>query len=97
MNGRTGAGEVWARLSAKLDDLEYHRAFDVTGRLDQAGSLTRKLMLTVSIGASEALARDTQSLLLGRADYNLYAAKAAGRNRVVVGEGRIIRPLRVAS
>lgn len=45
--------------------------------------LVGKLAVTVSIGASAALPSDTQSILLARADHNLYAAKAAGRNRVV--------------
>jgi diguanylate cyclase (GGDEF)-like protein len=45
--------------------------------------LVGKLLVTVSIGASAALPRDAQSILLARADHNLYAAKAAGRNRVV--------------
>lgn len=45
--------------------------------------LVGKLPVTVSIGASAARPRDTQSILLARADHNLYAAKAAGRNRVV--------------
>jgi diguanylate cyclase (GGDEF)-like protein len=45
--------------------------------------LVGKLPVTVSIGASAALPRDTQSILLARADHNLYVAKAAGRNRVV--------------
>jgi diguanylate cyclase (GGDEF)-like protein len=44
------------------------------------------LPLGVSIGASAALPGDTQSTLLARADHQLYAAKAGGRNRVVAGE-----------
>jgi diguanylate cyclase (GGDEF)-like protein len=44
------------------------------------------LPLTVSIGAAIAQPRDTPSTLLGRADHNLYAAKSAGRNRVIVEE-----------
>lgn len=44
------------------------------------------LPLTVSIGVSAAIAKDTESTLLARADHNLYAAKAAGRNRVVFEE-----------
>ena len=51
-------------------------------------SLTGGLSLTVSVGASAALPQDTQSLLLARADYCLYAAKAAGRNCVVVDGAR---------
>ncbi len=42
------------------------------------------LPLTVSVGAAEARPGDIQSTLLARADHNLYAAKAAGRNRLVV-------------
>ena len=49
----------------------------------QWSPLIGKLSLTVSIGASAALPLDTQSTILARADRNLYAAKAAGRNRVV--------------
>jgi diguanylate cyclase (GGDEF)-like protein len=42
------------------------------------------LKLTVSVGATVAVKRDTPSAILARADHNLYAAKAAGRNRVVL-------------
>jgi diguanylate cyclase (GGDEF)-like protein len=41
------------------------------------------LRLTVSVGAVAALATDTPANLLARADRNMYAAKRAGRNRVV--------------
>lgn len=40
------------------------------------------LGVTVSIGAVAAAAGDTASVVLARADRHLYAAKAAGRNRV---------------
>jgi diguanylate cyclase (GGDEF)-like protein len=44
--------------------------------------LAENLTVTVSIGAIVATAGDTASVVLSRADRNLYAAKAAGRNRV---------------
>jgi two-component system, cell cycle response regulator len=46
-------------------------------------TLTGSLPVTVSVGLTEAVSGDTQASLLRRADRGLYAAKAAGRNRVV--------------
>ncbi len=48
--------------------------------------ITGQLSLTVSIGATAAGNGDTRSSILARADHNLYVAKAAGRNRLVVDE-----------
>ncbi len=48
--------------------------------------LVGDIPVTVSIGATAARPRDTPSTLLARADLSLYAAKAAGRNRVIVDE-----------
>ena len=50
-------------------------------------SLVGQLPVSVSIGATVAMPKDTQSDLLARADRCLYAAKGAGRNRVVVDFG----------
>ena len=44
--------------------------------------LAEELAVSVSIGAVAAAAGDTASAVLSRADRHLYAAKAAGRNRV---------------
>lgn len=45
-------------------------------------ALTPGLPVTVSLGAVSAAAGDTAAAVLARADHRLYAAKAAGRNRV---------------
>ncbi len=57
--------------------------------------LTPDLTVTVSIGAATANDRLSQAGLLARADHNLYAAKNAGRDRVIADtapEGDPSRP-----
>ncbi|MGA3030512.1 MAG: tetratricopeptide repeat-containing diguanylate cyclase [Candidatus Limnocylindrales bacterium] len=66
----TGALEMLERIRAAV---EAHPWSGIIGDLP----------LTVSIGAAAANAGDTAAELLARADRNMYAAKKAGRNRVV--------------
>ncbi|OHV32154.1 hypothetical protein BBK14_15735 [Parafrankia soli] len=56
-----------------------------------------RLRATVSVGAAvyPVHAHDQTDLLIA-ADRNLYAAKAAGRNRVVIGCGAVIESRRTA-
>jgi diguanylate cyclase (GGDEF)-like protein len=49
-------------------------------------TLTRTLPVTVSIGVTTCRARTTPSAIMSLADQHMYAAKQAGRNRVV-GDG----------
>jgi diguanylate cyclase (GGDEF)-like protein len=50
--------------------------------------VTGDLPVTVSIGGATIVTPITQSELLARADFNLYAAKRAGRDRVITGHRR---------
>jgi two-component system cell cycle response regulator len=69
-------------LSAATTVLETMRA---TVEDHQWRPFIGELRLTVSVGAVAAFATDTPSNVLTRADRYLYAAKQAGRNRVVTG------------
>jgi two-component system, cell cycle response regulator len=62
--------------------------------------VTGEIALTVSIGATLARPTDSPSDLMARADRALYAAKHAGRNRVVVDQDhgkRSLPPTRLVS
>ena len=69
-----GAAEAAARLETLRQAVAGHRWRPVTGNLP----------VTVSIGAVTTLGHDMPATLLAEADRGLYAAKNAGRNRVVV-------------
>ncbi|MDB5961976.1 MAG: hypothetical protein JWP59_3270, partial [Massilia sp.] len=45
-----------------------------------------KLLITFSAGDALRIPNETQEALIGRADKAMYAAKKAGKNRVVVAE-----------
>ena len=69
-----GHGRGDASLRAMLADVAKHDWSPFIGTLS----------LTMSPGATAGQPLDTHSTLLARADHNLYAAKSAGRNRLVV-------------
>jgi len=56
-------------------------------------AIERKLALTVSVGAAEALDGESSEDLLRRADAALYLAKSCGRNRVGRHDGKQAEPL----
>jgi diguanylate cyclase (GGDEF)-like protein len=56
-------------------------------------AIERKLALTVSVGAAEALDGESAEDLLRRADAALYLAKSCGRNRVARHDGKQVEPL----
>ena len=80
-------GEEFALL---LDRLEERQAVEVCERLRSTiaaqpwGQIADGLAVTISLGVAMRRAGDSSEALLGRADRCLYAAKAAGRDRVAV-------------
>lgn len=86
--GRWG-GEEFVVLMPETDG---QAAWDVTNRLRRAVAADTALnavRITASGGVSVLTPQDTSATLFQRADEALYAAKAAGRDRVVVaGESR---------
>lgn len=67
-----GACSVAERLRGEIEHLE---VFDAAGE---------RLPVTASIGVASRRPGESFELLVGRADHAMYAAKSAGRNRVVV-------------
>jgi PleD family two-component response regulator len=57
------------------------------------GKIEAELNLTVSGGVAYALEADSVATLVSRADTALYAAKAAGRNRVFQHDGNEVDPV----
>jgi diguanylate cyclase (GGDEF)-like protein len=79
-------GEEFALL---LDLVDARQAVEVSERLRAKiaaqpwGQIVDGLAVTISLGVAMRQAGDSAEALLGRADGCLYAAKAAGRDRVV--------------
>lgn len=82
---RMGGEEFLLVLPATHTDDAVRRleALRVAVRSHDWHGVTAGLPVTVSIGAAATHARLTQPELFARADHNLYAAKNAGRDRVV--------------
>ncbi len=84
--GRIGGEEflvLWAGLSAEVSRVAAER---VRAIVEDTPFLvgTSKIHMTASLGLTTTWGSETQEALLARADRALYAAKAAGRNRVTV-------------
>ncbi len=65
------------------DALQFGERILEAVRQERFGGNDRRLGVTVSIGAAEQAPETSAEMLLARADTALYAAKAAGRDRVV--------------
>ncbi len=84
--GRIGGEEflvLWAGLTAEVSRVAAER---VRAVVEDTPFLvgTSRIHMTASLGLTTTWGSETQEVLLARADRALYAAKAAGRNRVTV-------------
>lgn len=75
-----------------LEETDINNAVEVAERVRKAAEDIKftyrgqqEMTITVSMGVSQAQAKDTPAGLLERADQALYGAKQAGRNRVMAG------------
>ncbi len=81
--------------SAQAAAERLRRSFSETPMAIHDGDVPINVALTISIGVAALEPSDQQfSHLLRRADQALYAAKAAGRNQVMVADGQIPQGLR---
>jgi len=74
-----------------FEDMPLAKASEVMNDIRQSVAdldLLNDNSITISVGLSEIHAGDTPTSLLARADKALYAAKAAGRNRVMLEDDR---------
>jgi len=86
MAGRWGGEEFLALLPCTDAAGALRAAQDLRARVEST-SVNAELTVTVSAGVATHAPGDDASTLFNRADAALYAAKAAGRNRVVEASG----------
>jgi diguanylate cyclase (GGDEF)-like protein len=77
-------GEEFVLVLGNITPVQLVEIAERFRRLVELSSLRTpsEIGVTVSVGAAMAEAEDTPETLLKRADQKLYAAKAAGKNRV---------------
>lgn len=80
--GRWG-GEEFVVLLPHTDLADAVRAADQLREVVSAGPVAGDVKLTISGGAAQLTPNDTLTTLLARADRGLFAAKSAGRDRIV--------------
>jgi len=76
-------GEEFAILTPELDHAQASRLAERLRQKIAGHTFTENLSLTISAGVAELKDKDILARWLSRADKALYAAKRAGRNRVV--------------
>ncbi len=95
---RFGGDEIAVLIAAPtLDHAVEHitRLINSVRRANAHGAGTERAPFTISVGLARAVEHDTVQSLINRADKALYAAKQAGRDRLVVSSTQPPAPLKV--